>query len=53
MYCLHECLMYCVHAWCLWKPEEGIGSPGTGLTEGSEHCVGAHYQNQVLRKSNQ
>lgn len=25
----------CVHhlcAWCMWRPEEGIGAPGTGVT---------------------
>lgn len=28
--------MYHMHAWCLQRPEEGIGSPGTGVTNSSE-----------------
>ena len=34
---LFACLsMYHVCAWCLWWPEEGIGSPGTGVTDSCE-----------------
>jgi hypothetical protein len=25
--------VYYIRAWCLWRPEEGIGSRGTGVTE--------------------
>ena len=28
-----------VHHMRAWKPEEGIGSPGTGVTDGCEHDV--------------
>ena len=27
--------IYHVHAWCPWRPEEGIRSPETGVTD---HC---------------
>lgn len=30
MYVHHKC------AWCSWSPEEGIGSPGTGIGNGCE-----------------
>lgn len=33
--------MWHLHAWCLWKPEEGIASSGTGITDGLSHCVSA------------
>lgn len=28
--------MYHMHAWCPWKAEEGVGFPGTGVTDGCE-----------------
>jgi hypothetical protein len=33
--CLYVC-MYCTCGWCLERPEEEIGSPGTGVTDGCE-----------------
>ena len=35
--CMYVCLM---HAWCLRKPEKGIGFPGTGVTDGREPPCG-------------
>lgn len=35
-------------AWCLWRPEEGIKSPGTELTDGCEPHMGAGSQTLVL-----
>ena len=28
--------MLCMHAWCLQRPEEGVGSPGTVVTDDCE-----------------
>lgn len=28
--------MYHFHAWCSWRSEEDMGSPGTGVTDGCE-----------------
>ena len=28
--------VYHMYAWCQWRPEEGIGSPGTGVLDGCE-----------------
>lgn len=28
--------VYQVHSWCPWRPKEGIGMPGTGVTDGCE-----------------
>jgi E3 ubiquitin-protein ligase NEDD4 len=25
-----------MHTWCLWRPEEGVGSPGIGVTDSCE-----------------
>lgn len=31
---LLECMsMYNMHPWCPWRPEEGMGSPETGVNE--------------------
>ena len=30
--------VYCVCAWCLWKTEEDIRYPGTGIVDGCEPC---------------
>lgn len=48
---LPECrLVHGVHAWCLWKSEEGIRSPTVQLqTVGSSH-VSAGNQTWVLCK---
>ena len=52
MYVYHVC------AWCLWRPEEGIRSPGTGVTDGCEPPYGYWESNlgpleeqQVLLKA--
>jgi len=28
--------LYCMPAWCLWRSEEALDSPGTGVTNGCE-----------------
>lgn len=33
--------VHCMHIWCLRKPEEGVGSPGTRVTGGFELNVSA------------
>lgn len=33
---------------CLWRPEEGVGSPGTGITDGCWPPVGVGNWTQVL-----
>lgn len=35
---------------CLWRPEEGVGSPGTGITDGCWPPVGVGNWTQVLQK---
>lgn len=47
VFCLY---MHHVCAWRSWRSEEGIGSPGTGLTDGPD-LVGAGDQTPVLCKS--
>ena len=37
--------MYCVLAWCWWRPEEAIRSPGTGVTDGCEQLCGCWDSN--------
>lgn len=39
--CLHAC-MYVPHmcVWCPWKPEEGVRTLGTGITDGCEPLCG-------------
>ena len=37
--------VYHMHAWCFWKPEEGIGSPGAGVTNGCEPPCGCWESN--------
>ena len=34
--------VYHVHAWCPPRPEEGIGSPGAGVTDGDK-TPGGHW----------
>ena len=37
VFCLHVYLgEYYVCAWCLWRSEEGVGSPGIGVRDGFE-----------------
>jgi hypothetical protein len=36
--CMHVCL-YILRAWCLLRPEEGVGCPGTGITDRCCHAV--------------
>ena len=33
--------VYHVYVWSQWRPEKGVGSPGTGVTDGCEHYVSA------------
>lgn len=33
--------MYCVHAWCPWKSEEGAGCPRTEVTDGCKSLCGS------------
>ena len=40
MPCQHVC-MYTVYAWYPQRPEEDIGSPGTGVTDGCEPPCGS------------
>lgn len=28
--------VYCVHAWCMWKPKKGIGFLGIEVKDGCE-----------------
>ena len=37
------CVSICLHVfhtciWCLPRSEEGVRAPGTGVTDGHEHC---------------
>jgi hypothetical protein len=36
---VYMCL-YPVHGWCPWRPEEGIGSPRTGVPDGNDPLCG-------------
>jgi hypothetical protein len=47
---MSACMYICVpHGfWCLWGPEEGIGSPGTGVTDGCELLCGCWNRTWVL-----
>lgn len=31
----------CTHVQCLWRPEVGVGSPGTGITDSCELSCGS------------
>lgn len=34
MYGCSVCMFVCyLRAWCQWRPEKGVGYPGTGVTE--------------------
>lgn len=38
---LSACLLvFDLHAWCTWRPEEGAGYPGTIVTDGWESKLG-------------
>lgn len=39
-----DCVCH-VHAWCPWRPEEGAGSPGTGVTGICEPSCGCWEPN--------
>ena len=45
--CIYMCV-YCMHAWCLQRPEEGTGSLELKLQILKSHCVSSGNQNQVL-----
>lgn len=47
---LFVCVCVCSHA-CYWRPEEGINSPGTGVTKVVSPQVDAGIQSQVFCKS--
>lgn len=36
--------VHCVHMWGPWKPKEGMGFPGTGVTDSYELPCGAGNQ---------
>jgi hypothetical protein len=40
-----------MYAWCLWRPEEGVRSPGTRVTDGCEPLCGCWepLQEQLTR----
>jgi hypothetical protein len=40
--------VYHLHAWCLRRPEEGVGSPETGVTEGCKLLFGWRELNPGL-----
>lgn len=49
---LSACLyVHYVHAWCLWRSEEGIGSPGTGIMDGCETLYGYWGSDQDPRSN--
>lgn len=43
--------LYHVPAWCLWRPEKGIRSPRTGVTDSCESLYGCWTWTWVLWKS--
>lgn len=43
--------VYCVHVWCPWRWEEGIGSPGSGVMDCCKVPCGCWKHNQVLCKN--
>lgn len=51
--CMYACLSVWIHeCWCLWRPEESIGSPRDRVTGGCEPLdMGSWNQIQVLFKS--
>ena len=38
------CVIHHLCAWCLWRSEEGIGSPGTKVTDDCELLCGTQTQ---------
>lgn len=39
--CFTACMsVYYVYATVPWRPKEGVGSPGTGMTDGHEPVLG-------------
>lgn len=51
--CLHFCICVCVyyvHAWCPRRPEEGVRSPGTGVTGGCEPSCGCWQPHSPLQE---
>lgn len=40
--------MYHMHAWCLWKQEKYVRSPGTKVTDGCELPSECRELNRVL-----
>ena len=38
-------------AWCQWRPEGGIGFPGTVVTDGVSHHVGFGNRTEILSLS--
>lgn len=36
LFYMNECLSSCMCIWCLQRPEEAVGSPGTGITGSRE-----------------
>ena len=37
--------VYCVYALCLWRPEVGVRSLGTGVRDGCEPLCGSYTMN--------
>lgn len=37
--------VHCVHMWGPWKPKEGMGFPGTGVTDSYELPLGCWVSN--------
>lgn len=39
VFCLNVCLYYHLYVLCIWRPEEGIEFPRTGIIDGfAPHC---------------
>lgn len=47
--CISVCVYY-VHAWCPRRPEEGVRSPGTGVTGGCEPPCGCWQPHSPLQE---
>lgn len=41
VFCLYVKPLCHLHAWCLWRQEEGVGVPGTAVREGREPPCGS------------
>lgn len=49
---LHACVyVYPEGAWCPQRLEKAVTSPGTGIMDDCEYCVGSESQAQVPCKS--